>query len=638
MIADQSRYSPYRFRKEDAYRFAREQGIRTKERGRELVFEHCPYCHGGRSHEKETFAINLETGAHNCKRQGCAVTGNVISLHKDFGFSLGSEVDAYFDGNHTKYKPFKAKVGSITPRPSALQYLQTRGISPEIAARYEITSHKDRPEILCFPFYDTNGVLWFIKYRNTVHVKGKGAKEWSEAGRKPILFGMQCCEFEKDGDKPLTLVMTEGQIDSLTLAECGIKNAVSVPNGCKGFTWAPHCWNFLGRFDELIVFGDYENGRITLLQEMVERFHGRVKHIRPEDYKDCKDANDLYRKYGKKAIVDAVKNAVAVPVRHVKNLADVQSVNLSELECISTGFAKLDRVINSFYFGTLIILTGKRGEGKSTLASQFAVNALDQGYFVFCYSGELSDWNVKIWSELQMAGRKNILKIEGPNRTIDYQLKGGIEQQLESWYSGRMWIFDNNPFVNPETGEVEAGDVLKVMEETIQQYGVRFAVLDNLMTAIDLDDGRDLYVAQTGFVRRLTVIAKRYNVIILLVVHPRKESSASQGFTNDDVAGSSNITNLADVILKYSRPPKPPSKGKDDEEDEYDPDTMDRIISVHKNRYNGRILSKGFKAYFEPESRRISDTYGSFDWSYGWESDSDGFTDVTDDDLKMLPF
>ena len=69
----------------------------------------------------------------------------------------------------------------------------------------------------------------------------------------PILFGMNHCEgYER-------LVITEGQIDSLSLTEAGVSNAVSVPTGANGFTWVPHCYEWLNRFEELVVFGDCEN-------------------------------------------------------------------------------------------------------------------------------------------------------------------------------------------------------------------------------------------------------------------------------------------------------------------------------------------------------------------------------------------
>ena len=73
-------------------------------------------------------------------------------------------------------------------------------------------------------------------------------------------------------------------MDSLSVAESGIENAVSVPNGALGFTWVPFVWNWWCQFEELVVFGDFEHGCITLLDELRKRFPGKVKHVRFEDY------------------------------------------------------------------------------------------------------------------------------------------------------------------------------------------------------------------------------------------------------------------------------------------------------------------------------------------------------------------
>ena len=122
--------------------------------------------------------------------------------------------------------------------------------------------------------------------------KSKGSKEWTEANSKPILFGMNHCNFDNK-----TLVITEGQMDSLSCIEAGVENAVSVPLGALGFTWVPNCWDFLCKFDTLVVFGDHEKGHITLLDELEQRFDGIVKHVREDDYLDCKDANELLQKH-----------------------------------------------------------------------------------------------------------------------------------------------------------------------------------------------------------------------------------------------------------------------------------------------------------------------------------------------------
>ena len=58
----------YEFKKSDVFDFARFIGAETKEKGNELFFKRCPRCNGGMSGDKETFSVNLETGAFNCFR------------------------------------------------------------------------------------------------------------------------------------------------------------------------------------------------------------------------------------------------------------------------------------------------------------------------------------------------------------------------------------------------------------------------------------------------------------------------------------------------------------------------------------------------------------------------------------------
>ena len=77
----------------------------------------------------------------------------------------------------------------------------------------------------------------------------------------------------------------------------------------------PYCWDWLQNFDTLIIFGDKEGDNITLLDDMASRFNGLVKHVRLEDYKDCKDANDILRKYGAEQVKACINNAVPVEIR-----------------------------------------------------------------------------------------------------------------------------------------------------------------------------------------------------------------------------------------------------------------------------------------------------------------------------------
>lgn len=593
----------YEFDPDDAKRFGQEQHIKYQQRGDELQFKYCPYCRN-KTDDKNTFAISLRTGQFKCLRASCGAKGNMITLARDFNFSLGNDVDEYFN-KRKRYKDLSHYPRPIVRAP-AVAYMENRGISQMITERYGITTQKDRDNILVFPFFDEFGKLQFVKYRKTDFDKTRDKnKEWSEKDCKPILFGMDRCDAEHNK----TLVLTEGQIDSLSVAEAfgGDINAVSVPTGCNGFTWVPYCWDFLGKFETLIVFGDHEKGRITLLDEMQKRFHGVVKHVRTEDYLDCKDANEILTRHGKQAVRDAVNNAVIVDSKRIKKLSKVESKNMAEMDAVSTGISQLDKLIGGFYFGQLVILTGERGLGKSTLGSQFIVNGVNQGLDAFCYSGELPDWSFQEWFDRQCAGREYINVLTSELGFDNYLVDAAALELIHDWYDEHCYIYDNAVI---ESADTENETILETLETAIKQYGCKMLLIDNLMTAIEDDLASDLYRQQTAFVRALTKLAKQYNVIIILVVHPRKSNGYS--FSNDSVAGSSNITNLADVVMNYALP-------KDD--DELKPD---RILQVSKNRLTGKVNFGGIPLWYDVPSKRILEARGMNRTKYGWDN-FDGF-------------
>ena len=158
----------YEFKESDALEFARASGIQTKQKGDELQFFYCPYCNGGRNRDKGTFAINLISGQFKCLRASCSASGNMLTLAADFSwFSLGSDIDAYYQTRRQKkFRKFK-KMQQIKPKTAALTYLESRKITAATVARYQITVQTKHENILVFPFLDEKGSLQFIKYRKT---------------------------------------------------------------------------------------------------------------------------------------------------------------------------------------------------------------------------------------------------------------------------------------------------------------------------------------------------------------------------------------------------------------------------------------------------------------------------------------
>lgn len=586
----------YEYKSSDVFDFAGYINAETKQKGSELFFKYCPHCKGG-GKDKETFSINLKNGAFKCFRASCDYHGHFVELARDFGFKLEDEQER-------KYR--KLPQPKIESKPKAVEYLESRGISPEVCRRYKITTQKDNDNILVFPFYDDQGIMQFVKYRKIDFDKTVDKnKEWCEKDTKPILFGMaQCEDFTR-------LIITEGQIDSLTLSSCGIKNAVSVPTGALGFTWLSHCWDWINKFDEIVVFGDNEKGQITLVDTLEKRIQGKVKCVRQGDYLCEKDANDILRKYGKEAVKKAVESAELRDVRFVKRLANVKSVNLSDLPKIKTGIQQLDRICGGLLNGHVTLLSGKRGEGKSTFMSQMVAEAIEQDKAVFVYSGELPNYHFKNWLDLQIAGNKNILSRRNEYGDDEYFLDEETIRKINRWYYDKAFIFDNSA-----VGDDEYGGLIKVIIDSICRYDIKLVCIDNLMTAMDCDIRSDLYRQQSAFVKNLEKLAQQYDVAIILVAHPKK----TQGdFDNDAVSGSSDITNAVSFVLNYQRATQ---------DVEHDSELL-----VTKNRINGKLLTgeNAIKLYYSDKSKRIlSNPYFEKDYSCFY-CDWEEIMDIEDD-------
>lgn len=609
----------YEFKEQDAWDFARQQGIEAKQSGDELHFKICPYCRPRATKgNTRTFSINLKTGQFKCLRESCGVTGNMIQLSRDFDFSLGTETDEYYRPKK-QYRKLKTPKEPIVPKEPAVKYLESRGISADVAHRYEITVHNEYENVLVFPFYDDKKILQFVKYRKTDFNPEKDKnKEWCEKDCKPVLFGMKQCNDSFD-----RLIITEGQLDSLSVATAGLENAVSVPNGAKGFTWVPYCFNWVSKFDEIVVFGDFERGHMSLLEDIQRRFPNKIKHVRAQDYKGCKDANEILQKHGLEAVRQAIENAVMVPVKRVLSLADVETVNIYELQKLKTGISELDKTLyGGLPFGMVCLVAGKRGDGKSTLASQISGNAIEQGYATFAYSGELPNYLYKSWFDFQLAGRNHIIENKTEFGTINRFISNSNQELINAWYREKAYIYDSRIV---ETDEQE--DLLKSVIQSIMQYGVKVVLIDNLMTAMYIDEkqGTDKYDQQGRFVRELTKIALRYDVLILLVVHRRKNAFSQDA--NDEVSGSGDITNLAGITLSYDR------GSKDELEKGYLDETQRKLI-VAKNRLFGKVNFDGIILSYDEKSKRIYGPRDDVNREFGWNK-TDGFMNIGDIEIPF---
>ena len=108
--------------------------------------------------------------------------------------------------------------------------------------------------------------------------------------------------------------------------------------------------------------------------------------------------------------------------------------------------------------------------------------------------------------------------------------------------------------------------------------------------------GNDAYAVQSSFVKQLKSAAAELNVTVILIAHPRK-TEQGKDLVNDDVSGSADITNLADIVLTYSRITA--QNGKDA--------GYDSKIQVTKNRLTGRLAvgETAIRVHYSEKTKRI---------------------------------
>ena len=579
-------------------------GAETKQKGKDIFFRFCPKCGGSAPKDDEwKFSINWKTGAFGCLRGSCGYHGHFVELCRDFGYKIGVEAEREY-----AQFPQPSAERKIVVRESALAYMADRKISKEIVERYSVTAFEDKPNILWFPFFNEYGKLVYAKFRKMDYHKGRDkAKEWTQKDGQPILFGMNV----RDGYN--TIVITEGQIDSLSVAEAFKDEQTkpdcfcSVPNGCNAFTWIPNCLEWIKKFNTVIVFGDMEHGHMSLLETITQRIPCKIKAVQASDYLGEKDANDILRSFGAEAVRRAVLNAKEQEISNVKELADVQYVDINKLPKVSTGITELDKALKGgICFGQVCLLTGKRGDGKSTLMSNMFADAIDQGVGCFAYSGELPNFHFKAWLNLQLAGDSHLSARKDPFGDTEYYLDSGTDKRISEWYRGKALIYDNQIIDGEETESL-----IEIIKKVVSRRNIKFVCIDNLMTAMDMvDDSSNLYLAQSNFVRQLKDIAMGYDVAIVLVAHPRKagKDDKDSDFDNDIVSGSSNITDRVDIVLNYSR-------AKEGAE-------YNSLLQVGKNRLSGilKLGKDGIPLNYSAKTKRVFGVR-SLEKRYGWEKD-----------------
>ena len=576
----------------------------------------CPY----HSEDTASFIYNKKNYTFHCF--GCSKTVDIIdALMETKNMTFLEATQWLFEKADIPYsfgeKNVKTKRNyrypyeePLTDRNHVIEYCGKRGLSKNVLDYLDI--REDAHGNLVFNFYDTNDVLTMVKYRPSHSVdKSSGqAKTWcqKDADTTPLLFNMN----RVNTSKPL--LITEGEIDCASAIEAGYLNTVSVPLGAGNLHWLEENWDWLDLFDSIIIWSDNDEAGEKMRKECIYRLGTwRTKYIITPQYYEkngrqipIKDVNDCLQMGGSEFVMSLISDAKDVPVKSVVDYSDIEELDVSKMDGIKTGIKPLDNELMKIYYGTLTILSGRPGSGKTSIVDQAIAHTIDEEKPVFLFSREIPERISANWFNIIIAGRRNLEeKCNNEGKTY-YVVPYKTQKQMQEFYREKLFIYKDS-----EPNDVQS--VLRSAEECVRKFGCKLIVLDNLMM-IDLQCSEsDKNTAQTNFINDLIKFAAKFNVAVILIAHPRKTQDQNSDIEMYDISGSSNIINLAMRSIGLRRGSK---KEKEDPKAKWG--KYDVVLTIMKDRLFGKAdFQMGI--WYDLTSRRFYTDYEEYDTQFAWD-------------------
>lgn len=498
-----------------------------------------------------------------------------------------------------------------TDKSKVYEYFRARKISPETLDYADVRQDSDGNAV--FNFYDTNDVLTMVKYKPSHKVRHGQAKCWCQAGADtaPLLFNMNRININSP------LLICEGEPDCLSAIEAGFKNAVSVPLGSSNLHWIDENLEWLDQFDSIIICADNDEAGIKMQKECVPRLGSwRTKVVDipaipiGNTGRLTKDLNEILYVCGKDKVLELILDAKDSPVPSVADLSDIEPTEYEDVDGVTSGLKAIDNELMRLFFGTLTIVSGQPGAGKSSLLTQIMCNAIDHEIGAWIFSGELPNGVEKSWFNYIFAGPRNVTDAVSRRGNPYKKISTTTLAEINKAYKGRWYIYRDDY-------DNTLDKLIGSMTDTVRKYGTRCLILDNFM-CIDTEDSEEELRSQTQTIKKLIEFAKKYQVAVILVCHPRKmDASTNVGIY--DIAGTSNIVNLAHRTIGLRRV----TDNERENATKYSEKRRellkyDVIVTIIKDRMFGRQnIDVGL--YYDPASRRFFSDMEEYDRKFSWD-------------------
>ena len=330
------------------------------------------------------------------------------------------------------------------------------------------------------------------------------------------------------------------------------------------------------------------------------------------DYKDKNNFNPRqfkpYSKEERKVIVAQMNDDSKGNIW--QTLAEIEDEDRSNIISIPSGIAQYDKECCGFDKPSLSVWSGNNGSAKSTLLNQIALNAIDKGFKVAIYSGELRNKKLKRWIIYQASGKKYNKK--SIYNDYDYYTPNNIKDKIVGWASDKLYNYNTK-----YSHDIE--QICLEVEKIVKDKDIDMLIMDNLssLDINNLDGG--INEQQKEAIKILLRLTDKLEISTHLVVHPKK----SDGYLRkNDVSGAKTLTDLADCVFfvhRWNQDTKMAAKEFMSTAvfNDINESGATNLVEIIKHREFGDAEGHIYKLYYEIESKRLKNSIAEH-INYGW--------------------
>ena len=293
-------------------------------------------------------------------------------------------------------------------------------------------------------------------------------------------------------------------------------------------------------------------------------------------------------------------------------LSEIEDEDRSKIISIPSGITQYDKECCGFDKPSLSVWSGNNGSAKSTLLNQIAINAVNNGFKVAIYSGELRGKKMKRWLILQAAGKQYNKKSN--YNSYDYYTPNNVKDKIVEWFKGKLYNYNTKYSHN-------ISQVCLEVEKLVKEKQIDMLIMDNLscLDIEELDGG--INEQQKAAIKMLLRLTDKLELATHLVVHPKKSETYLR---KNDVSGAKTLTDLADCVFfvhRWNQDTQKAAKEFMTDSVFYDlcKSGTTNVVEVIKQREFGEAEGHIYKLFYEPESRRLKNSIAEH-IVYGWEN------------------